>query len=387
MRGQSLVAALVFAVAASSPAKADVYWSSIATACTPDSASIQNDRYSSRPDQYIAATRLDPIALICAVPEKAGALLPHVLSMTYADSTGTKASAGVKAQLIRVLRSNGARSVVSTVGSDSFADKTTANHKSDLFTHVLDFASSYYYVRIDIDRTIAKESVRSIGVALESTCGDGIVTAPEACDDGNRGDGDGCSSACVVEGGFECIGSPSICTAQACLPQNCPSSVCGQAICSVNNCTITPVAQFTPCGGEQSCDGFGNCVAQCGDGLIAAGEQCDDGNVNSGDGCSWTAGCTIEAGYECSGTPSVCTLEPVLTVNLAGAGAGSVTSNPAGITCGGDCTESYASGTQVILTAQVINGNFAGWSGACVGIGACSVTMNSDLSVTANFDP
>ncbi len=43
----------------------------------------------------------------------------------------------------------------------------------------------------------------------------------------------------------------------------------------------------------------------CGDGILNAGETCDDGNVTSGDGCSGT--CQVEAGYSCTGTPSVCT--------------------------------------------------------------------------------
>jgi len=37
-----------------------------------------------------------------------------------------------------------------------------------------------------------------------SACGDGMRIAPEACDDGNASDGDGCSSTCAVESGFTC---------------------------------------------------------------------------------------------------------------------------------------------------------------------------------------
>jgi fibro-slime domain-containing protein len=40
--------------------------------------------------------------------------------------------------------------------------------------------------------------------ACDSVCGDGMIVGDEACDDGNRVDGDGCSSACVVEEGFIC---------------------------------------------------------------------------------------------------------------------------------------------------------------------------------------
>ena len=58
----------------------------------------------------------------------------------------------------------------------------------------------------------------------------------------------------------------------------------------------------------------------------------------------------------------------LLTVTPAGTGAGVVSSSPAGISCGADCTESYASGTVVTLTASAEAGSeFAGWSGACTG--------------------
>lgn len=33
----------------------------------------------------------------------------------------------------------------------------------------------------------------------DGVCGDGIVNAPEQCDDGNRADGDGCSSQCIID--------------------------------------------------------------------------------------------------------------------------------------------------------------------------------------------
>ena len=45
----------------------------------------------------------------------------------------------------------------------------------------------------------------------------------------------------------------------------------------------------------------------CGNGIVEGGEDCDDGNTSSGDGCSLT--CTIESGYFCSGSPSVCIID------------------------------------------------------------------------------
>jgi cysteine-rich repeat protein len=47
----------------------------------------------------------------------------------------------------------------------------------------------------------------------DPTCGDGILAAPaEACDDGNVTSGDGCTASCLVEPGWTCSGSPSLCT-------------------------------------------------------------------------------------------------------------------------------------------------------------------------------
>ncbi|KAL6765981.1 concanavalin A-like lectin/glucanase domain-containing protein [Haematococcus lacustris] len=44
-----------------------------------------------------------------------------------------------------------------------------------------------------------------------STCGNAVVEGLEECDDGDLSNGDGCSAACVVEPGWKCSGSPSIC--------------------------------------------------------------------------------------------------------------------------------------------------------------------------------
>jgi DNA-binding beta-propeller fold protein YncE len=83
-----------------------------------------------------------------------------------------------------------------------------------------------------------------------------------------------------------------------------------------------------------------------------------------------------------AGTPDDFTL----SLTAAGNGTGTVTSNPAGIDCPVACSASFASGAAVTLTATPASGSgFTGWSGACAGTGACSITMNADESVTANF--
>lgn len=82
------------------------------------------------------------------------------------------------------------------------------------------------------------------------------------------------------------------------------------------------------------------------------------------------------------------TLGPkTLTVSKGGTGTGTVTSSPAGITCGGTCGADFASATVVTLTTNPDFGSaFAGWQGACIGTGACSITLDAAKSVTATFN-
>lgn len=76
-----------------------------------------------------------------------------------------------------------------------------------------------------------------------------------------------------------------------------------------------------------------------------------------------------------------------LTVAHVGSGSGTVSSEPAGISCGSDCSEPYVDGRAVTLTARAAVGSaFSGWSGAgCSGTGSCVVTMSEARSVTARF--
>jgi len=83
-----------------------------------------------------------------------------------------------------------------------------------------------------------------------------------------------------------------------------------------------------------------------------------------------------------AGTPQ----RSILTVTRAGSGSGSVTSAPAGINCGPDCSQAYPRGTAVTLTARPAAGStFQGWTGACSGTGTCRVVMTAARSVGAVF--
>ncbi len=79
---------------------------------------------------------------------------------------------------------------------------------------------------------------------------------------------------------------------------------------------------------------------------------------------------------------------PQMTVLLSGTGSGTVTSNPAGINCGGGCSTSFAYGTNITLTAAPASGSaFAGWSGGgCSGTATCGLTLSANATVTATFN-
>lgn len=119
-----------------------------------------------------------------------------------------------------------------------------------------------------------------------------------------------------------------------------------------------------------------------------------------GGACSGTGECSltldgdqsVSAAFSLSGVP-VPPQPPTplpdtyrLSVSKAGDGDGTVSSTPAGIDCGSDCTHGFNENTRVSLSATADDGAlFAGWSGACQGIGDCSVTLNTNQSVTAAF--
>ncbi|MCW3016120.1 MAG: hypothetical protein JWO02_3212 [Solirubrobacterales bacterium] len=106
----------------------------------------------------------------------------------------------------------------------------------------------------------------------------------------------------------------------------------------------------------------------------------------------WTGGCGSQSG-DCFVTMDIdrtitakFVKTQALDVSVTGTGSGSVTSSPAGINCGADCTQRYVQGTQVTLSAvPTYPTEFAGWSGGCTGTGPCTVTLNADVAVTAMF--
>jgi len=112
---------------------------------------------------------------------------------------------------------------------------------------------------------------------------------------------------------------------------------------------------------------------------------------------SWGGACTA------AGTATTCSLtlagastsvsatfRPLYTLTVTPSGSGSVTSAPAGITCGADCTEAYVTGTSVTLTAEPAPGyEVYAWTGTGAVCNAsqrtCTVSMTQNRNVNVEF--
>lgn len=151
---------------------------------------------------------------------------------------------------------------------------------------------------------------------------------------------------------------------------------------------------------------------------ITCGEDCEETyeedtvvelTATAADGFTFegfSENCTVEIG-----TPNICEVtmdeaktvqvtfeedivDPVqyeLTVTPAGTGSGTVTSDPAGIDCGDDCTEAFTEETSVTLTATSDEGSeFGGFTG-CTPVentDTCTLTVGeAGADVTATFNP
>ena len=148
------------------------------------------------------------------------------------------------------------RQIAAFYGVDKVPTIIKYDNKNEQFENIIGFQKSDALRKLLFHKNSSQKALKNLNTA--SICGDGIVESPEACDDGNMANGDGCSNMCTVESGWSCSGTTSICTP----------------------------------------------IAVCGNGVVESGEACDDGNMSNGDGCNGT--CTVQSGWSCTGSPSVC---------------------------------------------------------------------------------
>lgn len=143
-----------------------------------------------------------------------------------------------------------------------------------------------------------------------------------------------------------------------------PDACCSTA----DQCLKFGFSDITPCSDGRVCSMEGNCVVpQC-----RTSSDCSDPNLV----CDMYGQCVMpNQGSQFT-----------LTVQIAGSGAGTVTSIPPGISCSaGTCSGQFDAGTQVQLSQVAAGGTFVGWTSACKGTDSCSVKMSGDLKVGAIF--
>lgn len=181
--------------------------------------------------------------------------------------------------------------------------------------------------------------------------------------------------------------------------------------CTGASCTVTMSEARTVSAVFEAIPSFPLTVGVSGDGRVTAiGIDCPgDCDQNYSDNEQVTLTALAGSGYrfknwtgDCSGTAAcVVTMSAARAVTAVfevipsytlsvdkslGDGLGTVSSTPAGISCGNDCTEDYVEATSVSLTAVAgANSVFAGWGGPCSGTAACTVAMDMARTVTARF--
>jgi uncharacterized repeat protein (TIGR02543 family) len=112
--------------------------------------------------------------------------------------------------------------------------------------------------------------------------------------------------------------------------------------------------------------------------------------------CSGLGTCNVLMDAAKSVTATFTATAPAqFTLTLDTAGSGSISAQPPAVASSSissivarplAISGKYNAGTLVSITATAALGyKFTGWSGGCTGTGACSVMMDADKSVTANF--
>ena len=143
-------------------------------------------------------------------------------------------------------------------------------------------------IYIDVELGTPGGPVEAMIRVYGNCCGDGIVDALEACDDGNDDDTDDCTSTCevascgdgFVQAGVEACDDANADDTDACL-STCEAASCGDGFvqAGVETCDDANADDTDEC--LSTCES-----ASCGDGFVQAGvETCDDGDLDNTNDC------------------------------------------------------------------------------------------------------
>lgn len=211
------------------------------------------------------------------------------------------------------------------------------------------------------------------GVGILACNGNGV------CSDGKLGDG-----SCSCYGGYD----GDSCQFSDAVTCNGNGSVNSTGSCFCN--TGYSGASCSECSTGYTADESGSCLDTnaCLTNTCDVNAACTDLPPPSSGGSGRV--CSCDSGYSGDGEPGNCAaVQALVTISSGGSGSGLVTSSPAGIDCGLDCSELFPYPTQVTLSAAPDSGSsFAGLSGDA----DCSDeivevnTSGDDINCTATFD-
>ena len=233
----------------------------------------------------------------------------------------------------------------------------------------------------------AKVCVR--GLCSDPSCGDGIVTAPEECDDGPlNGPGSGCETATCK---FSCVSTDPARNCET--TATCASS--GSCDDATHTCKIGgPKPTGASCGPSKYCKGADCVDGVCGDAVVTPPETCDNGDANGpGTGCESSCKLTcVNPATDCPPLPcntATCTADhrcattPDVSKNGQACGSGLVCKTGACIsptaTCGNGVVEGgedcdFGAGNGPGTGCETIckfSCTGVGTKGSCVDMNAC----------------
>ncbi len=125
---------------------------------------------------------------------------------------------------------------------------------------------------------------------------------------------------------------------------------------------------------------FQDCTTPCGGGPVLSSSFALDHQ------CNQSTSEEVEEDQKLCNVICTACIPVKLTVKKIGSGSGMVTLNPAGESCGEDCTQ-YDGGKEVTLEAKPDDDSiFKDWGGDCEGTAPCNLKMTTNKEVTATFD-
>lgn len=191
-----------------------------------------------------------------------------------------------------------------------------------------------------------------------ASCGDGVVTQGEQCDDGNGNAFDGCNTFCH----YSCMVDADCDDGQVC---NGAEHCTAQHACA-NGAPADPSTVCTPdAGGSGNCDGAGLCVAAgCGNGTVEAPEDCDPPDPLNG--------CRADCHWVCSSNFDCPTNDPCNDNQQCDPGTHLCTQAPPPSCDDADACSSDSCSGSAGCAHRIIDGDGDGYAPLPAPLGACA---------------